>query len=90
LWDAEAKLNNLPLWQFLGGTRPEIACGVSLGIRESAAALVNKVEEELSSGYQRIKLKVKPEKDVDFVASVPEALSRHSAIGGRELGVHPR
>src|SRR5207237_8903583 len=53
-----------------GGTAAEIACGVSLGIRESPLALVKKVEEELSSGYQRIKLKIKPGKDLDFVAAV--------------------
>src|SRR6266567_2975206 len=48
----------------------ENAIGVSLGIRESPLALVKKVEEELSSGYQRIKLKIKPGKDLDFVAAV--------------------
>lgn len=54
----------------LGGTLDEIACGVSLGIGETPPALVKKVEEELRSGYQRIKLKIKPGKDLDFVAVV--------------------
>jgi O-succinylbenzoate synthase len=58
------------LWQWLGGTRKEIACGVSLGIRENAQALVHRVEGELADGYQRIKLKIKPGKDVDFVHAV--------------------
>jgi len=70
LWDIEAQQKNLPLWQLLGGTRREISCGVSLGIRETPASLVRKVEEELACGYQRIKLKIKPGKDLDFVASV--------------------
>src|SRR5260370_10295297 len=48
----------------------EIACGVSLGIRENPQSLVKKVEEELRSGYQRIKLKIKPGKDYEFVAAV--------------------
>jgi o-succinylbenzoate synthase len=43
---------------------------VSLGIRETPEALVKKVEEELRSGYQRIKLKIKPGKDMNFVAAV--------------------
>ncbi len=70
LWDIEAQQKNVPLWKLLGGTRGEIACGVSLGIRESPASLVDKVEEELGSGYQRIKLKIKPGKDVNFVEAV--------------------
>lgn len=70
LWDAEAKLKKVPLWKLLGGTRQEIVCGVSLGIRENADSLVARVAAELSSGYQRIKLKIKPGKDIDFVAAV--------------------
>ena len=70
LWDIEAKQRGVPLWQLLGGTHKEIACGVSLGIRENPQSLVKKVEEELESGYQRIKLKIKPGKDLAFVAAV--------------------
>jgi O-succinylbenzoate synthase len=70
LWHIEAEQQQLSLWKLLGGTREEIACGVSLGIRENPQSLVKKVEEELSSGYQRIKLKIKPGKDLDFVAEV--------------------
>ena len=70
LWDIEAQQKGIPLWQLLGGTRKEITCGVSLGIRPNAAALVNKVEQELGCGYHRIKLKIKPGKDLDFVAAV--------------------
>jgi O-succinylbenzoate synthase len=70
IWDAEAQLKRIPLWRLLGGTRDEIVCGVSLGIRENPQALARRVEEELRSGYQRIKLKIKPGKDVDYVAVV--------------------
>jgi O-succinylbenzoate synthase len=70
LWDVEAQLKGLPLYKHLGGTAEEIASGVSLGIRENPGALVKKVEEELRNGYQRIKLKIKPGKDYEFVAAV--------------------
>ena len=72
LWDIEAQQRALPLCGLLGGTRDEIACGVSLGIRESPQALVERVQQELRSGYQRIKLKIKPRKDLEFVAAVRE------------------
>lgn len=75
LWDIEAQQKKVPLWKLLGGTRQEISCGVSLGIRESPHALVEIVEKELSSGYQRIKLKIKPGKDLDFVAAVRKQFS---------------
>lgn len=70
LWDAEAQVKGVPLSKLLGGTLEEIACGVSLGIRENPQALVKKVEEELRSGYQRIKLKIKPGKDLEYVDAV--------------------
>jgi o-succinylbenzoate synthase len=73
LWDIEAQQKGVPLWKLLGGTREEIACGVSLGIRENPQSLVDKVEEELRCGYQRIKLKIKPDKDLEFVAAVRTA-----------------
>jgi o-succinylbenzoate synthase len=72
LWDAEARQKGVQLWKLLGGTRTEIPCGVSIGIQPSAEALIAKVEEELSAGYRRIKIKIKPGLDVDRV----EALRR--------------
>ena len=72
LWDIEAQQKGVPLSELLGGTRRQIVCGVSLGIRETPQALVRRVEEELRCGYQRIKLKVKPGKDLEYVAAVRE------------------
>src|SRR5919204_1179414 len=70
VWDLEARLSEKPLWQHIGGTRTEIACGVSIGIQASPEALVETVGRELGSGYQRIKLKIKPGMDVQLVEAV--------------------
>jgi O-succinylbenzoate synthase len=70
LWHAESLIRGVSLAKLLGGTSGEIATGVSLGIRENPAALAKRVEEELRGGYQRIKLKIKPGKDVEYVAAV--------------------
>jgi o-succinylbenzoate synthase len=70
LWDIESQQKGIPLWRLVGGTRHEIACGVSLGIRPTPASLIDKIEQELNCGYQRIKLKIKPGKDLEFVAAV--------------------
>jgi len=75
-WDIEAQQKELPLWKLLGGTQAEIACGVSLGIRESPDALVRRIEQELRSGYQRIKLKIKPGKDIEYAAAARQHFPR--------------
>ena len=69
-WDAEAQQKQLPLWKLLGGTRREIACGVSIGIQDSHEQLLEKIETELAAGYQRIKIKVKPGWDVEVLEKI--------------------
>ncbi|MGA9185085.1 MAG: o-succinylbenzoate synthase [Candidatus Acidiferrales bacterium] len=76
LWDIEARQKNLPLWRLLGGTLPEISCGVSIGIQSSIDVLLKKVEKDLAAGYQRIKIKIKPGKDVDLVRALREKFPR--------------
>jgi len=76
IWDAEAKQQGLPLWKLLGGTRTEIACGVSIGIQPSIDVLLEKVEKELRAGYQRIKIKIKPGNDVEPTKALRERFPR--------------
>jgi O-succinylbenzoate synthase len=70
IWDIESQRRGMPLARLLGGTAREVACGVSLGIQKSPEALFPVIEKELASGYQRIKMKIKPGKDLDFIAGV--------------------
>ena len=70
IWDLEAKLAGAALWQQIGGTRGEIACGVSIGLQNSTEALLDKVSCEVEGGYQRIKIKIKPGKDVQLAKAV--------------------
>jgi O-succinylbenzoate synthase len=76
VWDAEAKQKVLPLWKLLGGAHEEIACGVSIGIKDSIDELVSAVKKELAAGYQRIKIKIKPGKDVEQVRRVRQEFPR--------------
>ena len=69
-WDLEAKRAGLPLWRHLGGIHEEIACGVSIGIQNSPEELIEKIDKELKSGYQRIKIKIKPGWDLEIVKQV--------------------
>jgi o-succinylbenzoate synthase len=73
IWDLEARLREEPLWKTIGGgARKQISCGVSIGIQDSVAELLAKIETELAAGYQRIKLKIKPGWDVDVIRQVRE------------------
>lgn len=71
-WDLEAKKAGQPLWKHLGGSRAEIPCGVSIGIQNTPDELLAKIEKELSAGYQRIKIKIKPGWDRQIIARVRE------------------
>lgn len=75
-WDAEAKQKGVPLAKLLGGTREEIASGVSIGIKDSVDELVSSVKKELAAGYQRIKIKIKPGKDLDQVQVLRQEFPR--------------
>ena len=70
IWDAEARTSRQPLWKLLGGTRAEIACGVSIGIQDSHEQLLQKIETELAAGYQRIKVKVRPGWDLEVLGKI--------------------
>jgi o-succinylbenzoate synthase len=70
LWDAEAIQKKLPLWKLLGGSRQEIPCGVSIGIQDSVEQLLEKIQVELSAGYRRIKVKVKPGWDINVLERI--------------------
>src|SRR5581483_1721589 len=70
IWDLEARRQGIPLWQLLGGTQEEINCGVSLGLEDTDAAMLKKVEKEVAAGYQRIKIKIKPGRDFEMIKAL--------------------
>jgi O-succinylbenzoate synthase len=72
IWDAEAKQKDMPLARLLGGTREEISSGVSIGIKESLDELAAAVRKELAAGYQRVKIKIKPGKELPQVKRLRE------------------
>src|SRR5687767_12810695 len=69
-WDLEAKRREMPLWKLLGGTDREIPSGVSIGLQPSNETLIRKIEAELAAGYQRIKIKIKPGRDLALIEAV--------------------
>jgi O-succinylbenzoate synthase len=72
-WDAEARSRNVSLRALLGGTLDSLPSGVSLGIFKDTGALLDRIALELAAGYRRIKLKIKPGRDVCVVKAVRNA-----------------
>jgi O-succinylbenzoate synthase len=69
-WDLAARQRDVPLSRLLGGTRGEIASGVSIGIQDSVEQLLDRIAAERAAGYQRIKIKIKPGWDLAIVEAV--------------------
>jgi o-succinylbenzoate synthase len=72
VWDLEAKAKGVPLHRLFGGVRTEIACGVSIGLQPTVDGLIAKIATEIDAGYQRIKIKIAPGRDVSLVRAVRE------------------
>ncbi|HET9439874.1 MAG TPA: o-succinylbenzoate synthase [Longimicrobiales bacterium] len=73
-WALLAHKQAVPLAELLGGTRSEVAVGISLGIQSTPEHLVERARAAHAEGYQKIKLKIMPGRDVDYIAAVRAAL----------------
>ncbi|GGH81793.1 O-succinylbenzoate synthase [Pullulanibacillus pueri] len=70
VWDLYAKRTGEPLAKALGGTRDKIGVGISIGIQSSVNALLHLIDGYLTEGYQRLKLKIKPGRDVEVLREI--------------------
>ncbi|MGH2808403.1 MAG: o-succinylbenzoate synthase [Actinomycetota bacterium] len=68
--DAQLRAAGTSYASFLGGVRPRVDCGVSVGIYDDDASLLEAVGRFLEAGYMRIKLKIEPGRDIEAVAAV--------------------
>jgi len=73
LWDLLGKMQGRPLRALLGGVRKQVEVGVSVGLQASPEQLVKVVEGYLAQGYQRVKIKIKPGRDVADTRAVRQA-----------------
>ncbi|MBZ0199119.1 MAG: o-succinylbenzoate synthase [Ignavibacteriaceae bacterium] len=70
LWDLLAKQKGVSLSNMLGGLRRRIDVGVSIGIQTTPDELKKKTEAYLKEGYKRIKIKIAPGNDLQFVKAL--------------------
>lgn len=72
-WDLEACKRGVSLARLLGGDGGEIAVGVSVGLQPTDEALLAKVAGYVEEGYARIKIKIKPGRDLEMLGTVRAA-----------------
>ncbi|TXL64533.1 o-succinylbenzoate synthase [Cerasibacillus terrae] len=70
LWDLYAKQQNISLAKALGGEKETIDVGISIGIQPSIQKLLQSIDNALQQGFKRIKLKIKPDQDIELLKEV--------------------
>jgi len=70
LWDLFGYASGKSTYEMLGGVKAKVDVGVSIGLKEDDVALLEVVSDYVTSGYQRIKLKIEPGRDVEMVKRV--------------------
>ena len=69
-WDLEARSRVSRCPRLLGGERERVATGISIGLQDEVAKLIGKIEAAVAEGYHRIKLKIAPGRDLDWLRAV--------------------
>jgi len=68
-WDLVARARGVGLTELLGGTRPAIDVGVSLGVMP-VDELGDVIDGHLADGYGRVKVKIAPGHDIDVLVAL--------------------
>lgn len=79
-WNLAAEAQGMPLGCLLGGERAEVATGISLGIQARPEDLVGEAQAAALLGYRKIKMKIGPGSDLEFVAAVRAALGAEADL----------
>ena len=80
VWVLAAERAQASLATLLGGTRAQIATGISIGIQDRPEQLVDVVRRALAQGYRKAKIKVQPGADAAYLAAVREAVGDEAPL----------
>lgn len=72
-WDAQAKLEDEPLWRLIGGRSPTVTVGADIPVMDEVTELLAAVDRAINAGFRRVKLKFRRGWGVEMVARVREA-----------------
>jgi O-succinylbenzoate synthase len=74
IWAVAARTAEISLSKLLGGVRDEIEVGISIGIQQDPQTLAEKVKKSLDRGYRKVKMKIEPGRDIEFIRYVRETV----------------
>jgi len=80
VWDLRAQQTGLPLWSLLGGRKRPLESGATVGLMPEVSELLNRVQQFLSQGYRRIKIKIAPGRDLELVRAVRQRFGNISLM----------
>lgn len=78
--DAQLRAAGVSFGTYLGATRAEVDCGVSVGISTSIDVLLTEVMGYVDEGYRRIKLKIRPGWDLEPVRAVRNMIGQRMML----------
>lgn len=81
VWHLFSQIQQKPVHQMFGGTRKVIQSGVSVGIQKSIDDLLELIDGFLKEGYRRIKIKIKPEWDVEPIKAIRDSFGDIPLMG---------
>ena len=70
VWDIYAQKTKKSLSEAIGGTQQKIEVGVSIGLQPTDDQLIQRIQQALDQGYKRIKVKIKPGKDIELLRTI--------------------
>lgn len=70
LWDLEAKRKGISLRELVGATRDRLPVGVSIGVQDTVAELLEQIGQRIGEGYRKVKVKIKPGWDADVIGAI--------------------
>ncbi|MCH7323684.1 o-succinylbenzoate synthase [Solibacillus sp. MA9] len=73
VWDIYAQQQNKSLAEVIGGTQQKIEVGISIGLQPTEEQLIATIGRFLDEGYKRIKVKIKPGKDIELIRTIRNA-----------------
>jgi o-succinylbenzoate synthase len=80
VWALFAVRDGVSLAAKIGGMQRRVPVGISLGIQDTPAALVERAVAAATQGYRKIKLKIEPGRDIEYVRAVRDELGRDAHL----------
>jgi O-succinylbenzoate synthase len=85
-WALAAELEGRPLGEMLGGCRDRVETGVTLGLEDRPEVLVARAIELWGRGYRKLKIKIRPGADAEYLSAVRQELGDHVPLAADANG----